>query len=70
MPSQAMLQSGHAASVHHGSMLTSAINAGSTCRDGIAEIVAALWSSLRLSQTGFGAKKSTASDGKVVRDNS
>jgi len=51
-------------------MLTSGINAGPTCKDGIAETVTALWSSLRLLQTGFGAKKSTASDGKVVRDNS
>jgi len=51
-------------------MLTTVINAGSTCKDGIAETVAALWSSLRLSQIGFGAKKSTASDDKVVRDNS
>jgi len=51
-------------------MLTNAINAESTCKDGIAETAAALWLSLRLSQTGFGAKKSTAGDGKVARDNS
>ena len=63
-------QSGHAVSPYHGLMLTNAINAESTCKDGIAETATALCLSLRLSQTGVGAKKSTASDGKVARDNS